>query len=230
MQIFVLALYAAVYPALLAAVAILLASPRRMQLLTAFLLAGMTVSVGAGLGIVLLIHGSGAVAHPGSGWSWGTDLAVGVFALRARPRRSRTHAAAAGPSPSARAGSGRPSADPAEGVKPWSHRLLSRGSVPIVVVAAVVLNLPGAIYLVALKDIAAGHHSAAIDAVLVVAFNLIMFALAEIPLIGLMVAPEPTERLVKRATTFLGLHGNKIATGLCLVVGVHLIVRAAIRS
>lgn len=228
MQIFVLALYAAVYPALLAAVAILLASPRRTTLLTAFLLAGMIVSVGAGLGIVLLIDGSGAVAHTGSGWSWGTDLAVGVFALvlaaafathapqrvRAR-RRSRRRTDVA---------------DPAEERKPWSHRLLSRGSVPIVIVSAVLLNLPGAIYLVALKDIAAGHHSAAVDAVLVVAFNLIMFALAEIPLIGLLVAPEPTERLVKRATTFLGVHGNKIATGLCLVVGVHLIVRAAVRS
>ena len=51
MQIFVLALYAAVYPALLAAVAILLASPRRSRLLTAFLSAGLTVSVGAGLGM-----------------------------------------------------------------------------------------------------------------------------------------------------------------------------------
>jgi len=228
MQIFVLALYAAVYPALLAAVAILLASPRRKTLLTAFLLAGMTVSVGAGLGIVLLIHGSGAVTHAGSGWSWGTDLAVGVFALALAaafathtPQRVRARSASR---------RRKAVAEPAEERQPWSHRLLSRGSVPIVVVAAVLLNLPGAIYLVALKDIAAGHHSAAVDAVLVVAFNLIMFALAEIPLIGLLVAPEPTERLVKRATTFLGVHGNKIATGLCLVVGVHLIVRAAIRS
>ena len=228
MQIFVLALYAAVYPALLAAVAILLASPRRKTLLTAFLLAGMTVSVAAGLGIVLLIHGSGAVTHAGSGWSWGTDLAVGVFALALAaafathtPQRVRARSASR---------RRKAVAEPAEERQPWSHRLLSRGSVPIVVVAAVLLNLPGAIYLVALKDIAAGHHSAAVDAVLVVAFNLIMFALAEIPLIGLLVAPEPTERLVKRATTFLGVHGNKIATGLCLVVGVHLIVRAAIRS
>jgi hypothetical protein len=186
----------------------------------------MTVSVCAGLGIVLLIHGSGAVAHPGSGWSWGTDLAVGLFALALGaalgthvPQRVR-----------ARRASSKPAAVPTEEREPWSHRLLARGSLPIVVVSAVILNLPGAIYLVALKDIAAGHHSVAIDVVLVVAFNLIMFSLAEIPWVGLMVAPERTERLVRRAMTFLGLHGNKIATGLCLVVGVHLIVRAAIRS
>ena len=81
MQIFILALYAAVYPALLAAVAILLASPRRNRLLTAFLFAGMAISVGSGIVIALLIHGSGAVKHQGSGWSWGTDVGVGAFAL-----------------------------------------------------------------------------------------------------------------------------------------------------
>jgi hypothetical protein len=227
-QIFVLALYAAVYPALLAAVGILLASPRRLQLLTAFLLAGMTVSVCAGLGIVLLIHGSGAVSGSGSGWSWGTDLAVGLFALGLGaalgthvPQRVRARRA------SRKRSSG---ADAAEKREPWSHRLLARGSMPIVVLAAVILNLPGAVYLVALKDIAAGHHSAGVDVLLVLAFNLIMFSLAEIPWLGLIVAPESTARLVKRAMTFLGVHGNKIATGLCLVVGVHLIVRAAIRS
>ena len=228
MQIFVLALYAAVYPALLAAVGILLASPRRLQLLSAFLLAGIIVSVCAGLGIVLLIHSSGAVSEKGSGWSWGTDLAVGVFALvlgaalgTHLPRRVRARRAS---------GKRLAIADPAEKREPFPHRLLARGSLPIVVFAAVILNLPGAVYLVALKDIAAGHHSAAVDVVLVIAFNLIMFSLAEIPWVGLIVAPERTERLVKRAMAFLGLHGNKIATGLCLVVGVHLIVRAAIRS
>lgn len=224
MQLYVLALYAAVYPALLAAVGILLASPRRHRLLTAFLAAGMTVSVGIGIGIVLLIHHSGAVKQAHSGWSWGTDVAVGVLALllalalythawqrlQARRRRSADRAA--------------------EDKPPWSQRLLGRGSVPIVVAASVVLNLPGAIYLVALKDIAAGHHSIAIDAVQVIAFNVIMFLLAEIPWVGLMLAPERTERLVRRALAFLGVHGNKVAIGLCLVVGVHLLIRGAVRA
>jgi hypothetical protein len=35
---------------------------------------------------------------------------------------------------------------------------------------------------------------------------------------------------VKRAMEFLGVHGNKVATALCLLVGLHLIIRAAIRS
>jgi hypothetical protein len=227
-QIFVLALYTAVYPALLGAVAILLASPRRMQLLTAFLAAGMAISIGAGVGIVLLIHGSGAVNHPGSGWSWGTDLAVGALALLL----AVVLATRAGPRFKARRAARRRGAEPgpAEHGQPWPQRLLARGSVPIVVIASLVLNLPGAIYLVALKDIAAGRHSAAIDVALVVAFNLIMFLLAEIPWVGLMVAPERTERLVGRAMGFLGVHGTKIATGLCVIVGIHLIVRGTLRA
>jgi hypothetical protein len=223
MQILVLALYAAVYPTLLAAVAILLASPRRTQLLTVFLLAGLTVSVALGVGIVLLIRHSGAVAHKGSGWSWGTDLAVGGLALllalalwthawqRLRARRgSRPHRAA--------------------DAEPWSQRLLTRGSVPIVIAASIAINLPGAVYLVALKDIAADHDSVPVDLALVLAFNLIMFGLAELPWLGLLFAPARTEAAVERASDFLAAHGRKIAIVVCVVVGVHLVVRGAIRS
>lgn len=223
MQVYILALYAAVYPSLLAAVAILLASPRRTQLLTVFLLAGLTVSTLCGVGIVLLIHGSGAVAHRGSGWSWGTDLAVGTLALLLalalvthpwqRLRRRRGH----------------DKPDVGDG-EPWSQRVLARGSVPVVAVAAIALNLPGAVYLVALKDIAEGHHSLAGEVAMVIAFNLIMFLLIEIPLLGLLLAPERTEAAVARARAFLSAHGNTIAVAVCLVVGIHLVVRGAIRS
>jgi hypothetical protein len=228
-QIYVLALYAAVYPTLLAAVAILLGHPRRYQLLTVFLLAGMVVSVGCGVGIVLLIHGSGAVKRQSSGWSWGTDLVVGILTLLlalalathawgrlARRRKGRKQLPEA-------VGEG---ADP----EPWSQRLLAKGSVPIVVASSVALNVPGAVYLVALKDIAAGHHSVATDLVLVLVFNAIMFLLAEVPWVGLIVAPERTERLVGRASELLARYGNRIATGICVVVGVHLITRGVVQS
>lgn len=232
MQILILALYAAVYPALLAAVAILLSSPRRNRLLTAFLFAGMAMSVGSGLVIVLLIHGSGAVKHQGSGWSWGTDVAVGVFALllalgiathawgwlrgwRAARRTPPDPPESTGASPER---------------EPRMRRLLSGGSLPVVVAASIVLNLPGAVYLVALKDIASGGRSVPAEVGLIIAFNLIMFVLAELPWLGLIFAPERTEALVDRASVFLARHGSKIAIGVCLVVGVHLIVRGLIRS
>jgi hypothetical protein len=96
--------------------------------------------------------------------------------------------------------------------------------------AALAINLPGAAYLVALKDIAAGHHSTGGEIALIVGFNLIMFLLAEIPLLGLLLAPERTEALVKRANDWMARHGREIAIVLCLVLGVFLIVRGIINS
>jgi hypothetical protein len=68
------------------------------------------------------------------------------------------------------------------------------------------------------------------EVVLIVAFNLVMFVLAELPWLGLIFAPERTEALVRRASGFLARHGSKLAIAVCLVVGVHLIVRGLIRS
>src|SRR5205085_2243176 len=107
----------------------------------------------------------------------------------------------------------------------WAERIFARGSVPIVFVAALAINLPGAAYLIALKDIAAGGHSTATEVILVVAFNVIMFALAEIPLLGLAFAPERTHDLVTRGNAWLSGHGRQIATGLCGLFGIYLIVR-----
>ena len=49
------------------------------------------------------------------------------------------------------------------------------------------------VYLIALKDIAAGHHSTGLDVFQVLVFNVIMFLLAEISLLGLILAPERTD-------------------------------------
>lgn len=46
---------------------------------------------------------------------------------------------------------------PAEQRKPFAHRVLERGEVPVVLLVSLALNLPGPAYLVSLKDIAAAH-------------------------------------------------------------------------
>src|SRR3954447_25052021 len=182
LQLLVLALDAALYPTLRAAVVILLSQPRRKPLLTAYLAGGMTISIGLGLAIIAALKGSSAVDSSSSGASWVTDLAVGGLALLlavalateadARFKERRRAKRPAKP------------VDPEEDKKePMSQRILARGSVPIVFVAALAINLPGAAYIVGLKDIAAAHHSTGADILLVVAFNLIMFMLAEIPLL-----------------------------------------------
>ena len=140
---------------------------------------GLTVSIALGLVIVNGLDASHTLDTSRSTLSWGADLAVGGLALllavalatradqRVRKRRKV-----------------RRPAKPDEGREPWSERLLARGSVPIVFAAGLAINLPGASYLIALKDIAAGHHPGGVIVFQILVFNLIMFALAEIRGLG----------------------------------------------
>jgi Sap, sulfolipid-1-addressing protein len=206
---------------------ILLSQPRRRPLLTAYLAGGLTISIGLGLVIIVALQQSKAVASSSSATSWVTDIVVGGLALllavalatrtdeRFRQRRRARHPEK------------QPDPD-AQDSEPWTQRLLARGSVPIVFFAGLAVNLPGAAYLVALKDIAAAHDPTAKVVALVVAFNLIMFLLAEIPLAGLYLAPEPTVARVHRVNAWFSANGRSIAVVLCVVLGVFLIARGLI--
>jgi hypothetical protein len=231
LQLLVLALDAALYPTLLAAVVILLSQPRRLPLLASYLAGGLTISIAAGLGIIAVLKSTGSVPSSRSGSSWITDLSVGGLALllavalatRADERFKERYRAR---HPGKRVD---PDAE-TEKNEPLSQRILARGSVPIVFIAALAVNLPGAAYLVALKDITAAHHPTGADIALVVAFNLVMFLLAEIPLLGLLLAPDRTVELVHRANQWFAANGRQIAISLCTVLGVFLIVRGIVAS
>jgi hypothetical protein len=226
LQLLVLALDSALYPTLLAAVVILLNQPRRVRLLSAYLAGGLTISVGLGLGLVLALKSSGALHNSRSELSWTIDLAVGglvlliavALATRADARFAERRKA-------------RQPVDPKfEMREPISQRILARGSAPIVFIAALAINLPGASYIVALKDIAAAHHPTVEDIVLVLVFNLIMFLLAEIPLVGLIINPTRTEELVRRVDAWSSRNGRRIAIALCLVLSAFLIVRGIAKA
>ncbi|MGN6190318.1 MAG: GAP family protein [Conexibacter sp.] len=229
MSLLVLAFEAALYPTLLAAVVILLSTERPARLIGAYLAGGFTISVGLGLVIVFALDSSNAVTSQTSLLSWTGDLVVGglslllsvALALHADERwRTRRSTAAAAP----RAGRPEPPREQPKG-EPWSQRMLARGSAPVVFVAALFVNVPGAAYLIALKDIAAGDHSTATSVGLIVVFNLIMFLLAEIPLVGLLVAPERTGELVERMNRWLHDHSRQLAIVICFTLGAFLIAR-----
>jgi hypothetical protein len=57
-----------------------------------------------------------------------------------------------------------------------------------------------------------------------------MFALAEVPLAGLVVAPERTVTLVDRADGWFSANGRRIAVVLSTALGVFLIVRGIARA
>jgi hypothetical protein len=233
-EVLLLALEAAVYPTLIAAAFILLTQPRPRRLLASYLFAGLAISITAGLVIVLALKGSNVFKTSSSGPSWVADLTAGVLALAAAlalylrldesvRRRRAERRLAAGKAPRKK----EPSTSTEE---PWSQRILGRGSMPIVIGVSLVLNLPGAAYLIGLKDIATGGHSTATVVSLIVAFNLIMFLFAEVPLLGLLFAPERTTELVGRFNTWLIGHGREVATVLLLIFGIYLTTRGISNS
>lgn len=225
MELVLIALWAAVYPTLLAAVLILLNTQQPRKLLGTFLVGGMLMSITAGLAIVAALQGSNAIPSSQSQPSWIADVVAGSLMLllalavakgadqRVRERRSARRA-------------GRQSAEKA----PLTQRVLARGSVPIVFLAGLVVNLPGAAYLIALKDIAAGHHSVGAVVFQVLLFNVIMFLIAEVTLFFLLFQPERAHAAVERMDSLLTDNGRRIAVWLSASLGTFLIVRGVAHS
>jgi hypothetical protein len=226
MDLVLLAFEAAIYPTLLAAVVLLLSQPRPVRLLGAYLAGGMIISIGLGLAIVAALQDSHAVGGSRSAPSWVADVVVGGLALLvavALATRADVRLRAR------RAGKREPPPEQTDR-EPWSQRILARGSVPLVFAAGLLINVPGAAYLIALKDIAAGDHPTGAVVFQVVLFNLIMFLLAEIPLVGLLVAPERTGALVARLDAWVSAHSRQIAAAVSGAIGVFLVVRGIVHA
>ncbi len=62
----------------------------------------------------------------------------------------------------------------------------------------------------------------------VVGYNLIMYLMAELPLLGYAVAPEATKARVDAFNAWLGSHGRQIAIVLCGAAGVLLVLRGIV--
>src|SRR3954452_13652582 len=81
LQLLFLALEAALYPTLLAAVVVLLATPHPARLLGAYLAGGLVVSIGLGIVLVRVLASSKAVTSQSDLLSWSADLAIGGLVL-----------------------------------------------------------------------------------------------------------------------------------------------------
>jgi hypothetical protein len=219
----VLALAAAIYPTILAGVIVILAQPRPRPLLFGFLLGGMTVSIVAGVAIVKLIHESGHAVDVRHTTRPGLDIAAGLLSLwvawllwtrrtaglrrllpQHRPHLPRTTSA-----------------------KPWTERVLGRGSVWLAIITGALLNLPGLWYLAALADIAQ-DHPASYQLLQILVFNLIMFTLAEIPLVMFVLDEESARRRVSAFSDRIHGHRREVGIGLALVVGVYLLTKGVV--
>lgn len=217
-NVLVLAAASAVSPTILAVVIVILRRPRPRRLLAAYLFGGMLTSIAIGIAIVTSLKELDVLAGPSPATDPAVNLTVGALALIVAYVLATDRDARLEQRRRERRGD-RPSRDP------WSQRVLNRGTAPIAFAVGVALNLPGAFYLVALKDIAQGQQGTGSQVLAVIVFNLIMFILAEVPLIGYFIAPEATEQKVEALNDWMGSHARQIVIALSTVMGIYLVAR-----
>jgi len=224
--IFLLALLAACYPALLAAVTVMLLLPNPKRLLFGYLLGAYTTSITVGLVIVFSLEDSSAVSTSKHTISPAQDIALGSILLlvalvlgtgrdkplrdRRRERMQAKHEAA---------GKRR---------EPWSQRMLGRGSARVSYAVGVLLSFPGVTYLAALDRIAGLDTATPVTALLVVSFCVVQLLLLELPLLGYVIAPERTQDAVARFRAWISRSGRRSGTIVAAALGVLLVARGLI--
>jgi Sap-like sulfolipid-1-addressing protein len=218
---FAFAFTAALNPTLLAATMVMLFASRPTRLMFGYLLGAWTVSISIGLVIVFALHDSGAVDTTQHTLSPAADIVLGVLFLLvafvvagdrdARIRARRQERAEAKPKAAPR----------------W-RRALDQGSPRTAFVVGILLTLPGASYLVGMSRISHANESTAVTALAVVLFCVIMLLLIEIPLAGFAVAPDATQRTVRRFTDWVSGNTRMIVARLALIIGGLLLLRALI--
>lgn len=204
-----LALLSAVYPTLVAVVVVALTAPRPARAMAFFLLGGMIASVSVGLVIVFALQGTSLV----SGSSPPADpivyLGAGAIALGLAVVVRK-----------------RPPAPPKDGDSKVSQLLSRSQKAWIAFAAGLLIDLvPGAWYIVALKDIAQSGYSDSQIVAVVVAFCIIQYALIELPLLGFVFAPVRATDLSRRFSTWLSDNSRTVAVAILVIAGCYMIIR-----
>jgi hypothetical protein len=218
-RVFLLALTAALNPTLLAAttVMLLLSNPRR--LLLGYLLGAYTTGITVGIAIEYWLHGSGVVSTTKRSVSPAIDVTIGALLIlvacvvaTGRPRRRGNQESPARPTKPPR----------------W-QRSLSKGSARSTFVVGVLLSFPGASYLASLTEIDKQNLDAVTTVLTVIAVNVIMLALLELPLIGYSIAPDWTATAVERLKAWIGRNGRLVLVVGASAIGAALIIRGVIQ-
>ena len=220
-HILVLACLAALFPLMLAAVVVMLTRPRPVRLMLSFLIGGWAMSVTSGL---LVLHafkgsdpevlGSSDAVHPGA-YLLGGLLCLAVAYLMGTDRGAALRARRAARRP----------ATPAKEGPSRAERALGGDRAALAFAVGAVINVPGIYYLSALHDIATGGYSNTEQIALILLFNLVMFALVEVPLVSFAISPETTAARVKRFQDLLATNAARIVAVLALAFGLALIAK-----
>ena len=206
----------AVYLPTVAVVVYILTLPRPAPLLGGFLAGGLTVRVISGVVVVSVLGSTSLFTQSNAILGPPAKVALGVVALmvavviatgRDEPLRERRRRRQASREPS----------------EPWADRVLARGSTGVAFAVGMALSLPGASYLVVLRDVSGGHHTTLGGLAIILGWNLVSFALVELSLVGALLRPESTRTTVEGAHGWLSGHARPIGIAVSVLAGIYLI-------
>lgn len=217
-----LAFTASFNPTLLAATTVMLLLDKPARLMVGYLIGAMLTSVTLGLVIVFSLSNSSTANTTQNTISPVVDIALGALALviafvvwrghvaNMRERRREKKAA-----------------KPDKGPPRW-QRELSKGSPRTTFIVGALLTLPGASYLAGLSEIHKQKLSTTVTVLVVLAFNVIMLWLLEVPLLGFIFAPTWTPRAIERSRAWVTRHAHTFAVRGFSLVGVLLIIKGIV--
>lgn len=215
-QVFLIAVLSALDAGLLTAAVVLLGRPQPARQLGAYLIGGIGFSIIFGLLIVLGLHGSNL--RLGRSTQGVIEVVAGALLiaiavaewsgrkLQWRPRRTGKRDAAR---------SGRQS---------LHDRALGQDSLWIAWAAGAIYSAPGAYYLAGLALLAKQNASATTNVLVIIGFNLIQFALIELPLLGLVLIPDRTRSLTNKLNDWMTAHRRSVIVILAGAVGTYLLI------
>jgi hypothetical protein len=235
--VLLMAVVVAVDPAQVGGVAYILSRSRAMRLLVAYFIGGFGISLIAGAVILFVLDGVGV--GQSSSIPPEIEIAVGALALvvaalvgtgvagrlrdRAQSRRA-SHQSADRP---ASAGDSRPSLEKLPGFDKLPHRLqdaLHNESPWIAWVYGVAFGMPSAYYLAAIAAILKSGAATGVQISALLVFNLVAFAVAEIPLVSFAIAPEATRARLDQLYAWISTHQRLVVTILASMVGIYLVL------
>jgi hypothetical protein len=223
-DVFLLAFLAALYPTLLAATTVMLLLPHPKRLLLGYLCGAAMTSIALGLVIVFALRHAGLTKTTQVTLGPGEDIVLGCLALviafvlhsgrdRRLVERRRERKAAKG--------------EEKQGPPRW-QQALGRGSARTTFVVGALLTLPGATYVTALYRISDENLSDPLTVLTVVAFNVIMLMLLEIPLLAYTFAPDWTPKAIERFKQKLSERGRTWGIRIAAALGLLMIARGVI--
>jgi hypothetical protein len=236
--VLLMAIVVALDPAQVGAVAYILSRPSAMRLLVAYLIGGFGVSLIAG-GVILFVLGKAGL-DKSSSIPPEIEIAVGALALlvaalvgsgvagRLRDRRQSRRDSNQAADRSASEGDDRPRLEKLPGFDKLPHRLqdaLHNDSPWIAWIYGVAFGVPSAYYLAAIAAILKSGAGTSGQVIALLVFNLVAFAIAEIPLVSFAAAPQATRARLNQLYAWTSTHQRLVVTILASIVGVYLILR-----